>query len=358
MMSITKQSKWVSSQAVPPKDPEETLSSGEDDSTESLNSYEYSENSEPISGNCTLYDCSAFVTQPEPHLLNTSLLSGNSSVINVRPSLELYKFKAASKIQYFFKAKKNKHKIFTLINSLSKYQDQSMKEFGFYKFKAWIDTEEQAARIIQLCWKVYKGKILANLPSPRRQMLARAVSIGGSILKIQALIEKVVSRRSSPSSPCKEIKGGRRKLSQQMRSQSFSINLIQSACEDENETQDSKPSTPALEVWNKHNRNQSTDSTWESVSESVVMGSLLMKREFKVRTKRRSRMGVDELSNALNRDLEAVGWNWQEEESCLIFNNIASCVPVLKKDSKFCSFQNFDKLKNQLICEYKDLIKY
>ena len=349
MMSITKQSKWANSQAVLPKDPQETLSSGEDDSTESLNSFEYSENSEPISGNCTLYDCSAFVTQPDPRMLNTSLLSGSSSVLNVRPSLELYKFKAASTIQYFFKAKKNKQKVAGLISTWSKCQDQTIKKWAFGSFKAWVSTQEQAAKVIQLSWKVYKGRISLNLPSPRRNMLARAVSIGGSILKIQALIEKVVSRRSSPSSPCKEVKGARGRLSQQMRSQSFSINLIQSACEDENETQDSKPSTPALEVWSKHARNQSTDSTWESVSESVVLGSFVMKREFKVRTKRRSRMNVDELSKALERDLELGGWICQGEESC---------VPLLKKDSKFCSFQNFEITKKELICEYKDLIKY
>lgn len=352
MMSITKQSKWGGSEAVPPKAPEETLSSGEDDSTESLNSYEYSENSEPISGNCSFYDCSAFVTQSEPLLCNTSLLSGRESVINVRQSLELYKFKAASTIQNFFKAKKAQQKILNFTINLSKLSESTAKKHKIYSIKlikSWIFTKKRAAKIIQLNWKVYKARISQNLPSPRRQMLARAVSIGGSILKIHAMIEKVVSRRSSPSSPTKETKRFHRKLSPQMKSQSFSINLVQSAFEDENETQDSKPSTPAPEFYNKHNRNQSIDSTWESVNESTVIGSLVMKRDIRIRTKRRITMNLEELNFALKSDLEVDRWN------CAVEN---SCIPALKRDSKFYSFKDFNYLKNELICEYKNLIKY
>lgn len=304
-MSITKQSKWVSSEAIPPKAPEETLSSGEDDSTESLNSYEYSENSEPISGNCSFYDCSAFATQYEPPLYNTSLLSNRDSVLNIRPSLDLYKHKSISLIQNFFRSKKSQQKFLKLSSHLSKLLNKQ-KLYSVTLIKSWIFTRKRAVKIIQLNWKVFKARISHNLPSPRRQMLARAVSIGSSILKIHAMIEKVVSRRSSPSSPTKETRKSSRKLNPQMKSGSFSINLIQSVCDDENETLDSKSSTPAPEFYNKHNRNQSIDSTWESVNESSVN-----EKEIKIRTKRSVTMNLDELS--FKSDLEADGWNCANE---------------------------------------------
>ena len=340
----------------------------EDNLTEFINSYEYSENSDDIPDEDSFSDCSPFITQPEALLVKTSVLSMRNSLLNIRESLNNYRSQAASKIQKFFRQSKLKPKlrqISALIRNLQISQFQTHKKASFESIWLFSQSKIEKAKLRNtnlIDDKLDCSQISQNFPSPRRKMLVRAVSIGRALKKIDNLVEKVVSRRTSPVSPVKTNQGYAKKVKKGNRDQtnlkilhctkrnqkSFSIKLVSGSCSDESESQDSKSTTPGLDHVGWKTFRTSDDSTMESVNEPIS-GNIILRRKFRVRAQRRILMKLDELENALAIDLKAPSWSPSNIEN--------SIVPCIFKDSKFCASDSFEMVKEKLICEYKDLIK-
>ncbi|OMJ69958.1 hypothetical protein SteCoe_32185 [Stentor coeruleus] len=334
MVSTLKKSKWLNSDQVLAKVAEENVPDTEEDSNESINSYQYSENSSNPVEEISCFDCFV-VTIDEVPLERTSLLSSRTKSSNFRDCINNYKSKSATIIQRFIRARKRKIRITSLIKTLKNLLQKAYKRKTFKKIRIWLCSQINAAKIIQKAWKHHKQSKISQMFSPRRQLLARAVSIGGTIIRINNYIDEILSRSRSPSPESSLVSNNSpilRRSSLQIKKKISCINLIPSFYSDESETTETISSTPLLELSvNQNCKIVSVDLSTcdcESVQEDLKQGSLLMKKPFKVRIKKKtSKMSLNELEEKCRVDYE------EYKNRRIAF--IDSCIPQFKEDSVF-----------------------
>ncbi|OMJ89462.1 hypothetical protein SteCoe_8358 [Stentor coeruleus] len=335
MVSTLKKSKWLNTDQVIAKVAEEDVPATDEDSNESMNSYEYSDNSSSPVEEISCFDCFV-ITLDEVPLEKTSLLSSRTKSSNFRDCISNYKSKSATIIQRFIRARKRRIRGAKLVKALKNSLQNASKRKVFIKIRSWLLSEINAAKIIQKAWKHHKRSINSQISSPRRQLLARAVSIGGTILRINNYIDDIVSRSKSPSPESSLVSNNSpilRHSSLQIKKKSSCINLIPSFYSDDSETIETISSTPLLELSvNQHCKIVSVDLStcdWESVQEEPPkQGYIMMKKPFKVRIKKKTcKMNLDELEEKCRID-------YKEFKSRRIMF-VDSCIPQFKEDSAF-----------------------
>lgn len=345
MVSLLKKPQWL--QPLTPKYAEESLSSEDENSTESVYSYSITQNTESaFHSSMSNIDLSYLVTQEDPQLISTSSISITKSSGNLRLSLNNYKSKSASRIQNFYRLKKLNHKFKTLIKVLKPLLVSIKKRKVLKKFLQNVKIQDKAAACIQRFWKIYleKKENFSGL-SPRRKLLSRTVTIGSKLIKIQKIIETVVLNRnfSSPSSPDSSplirLKG---KFGHQ-RSLSSGFGL----CRSLSDSQDTNSCTLGSVCGDKSRFGQSEVSTdsYKNFSNS----SLLMKRSIRVRTKRVRPLNLEQLLMQLNQDT----CSYQP----LMPEKSFTSIPQLFPNCKFFLNLDPDSCKKSLECEYKELAK-
>lgn len=333
MVSTLKKSKWLNTEQVIAKVAEEDVPATDEDSNESINSYRYSDNSSSPVEEISCFDCFV-ITIDEVPLEKTSILSSRTKPSNFRDCINNYKSKSATIIQRFIRARKGRIRGAFLIKALKNQLQNACKRRVFARIRAWLLSEINAAKIIQKAWKRHKQSTNSQILSPRRQLLARAVSIGGTILRINNYIDEIVSRSRSPSPESSLVSNNSpilRRSSFQIKKKSC-INLIPSFYSDDSETIETISSTPLLELSvNQHCKIVSVDLStcdWESVQEDPRQGSFLMKKPFKVRIKKKfGKMHLDELEERCRIDYE----EFKNRRTAFI----DSCIPQFKEDSAF-----------------------
>lgn len=337
MVSLLKKVNWL--RPLTPKYAEESLSSEDENSTESLQSFTFSMNTEGASQvRMSNENLPYLVTQEDPQLISTSSISIMKSSGNLRSSISNYKAKSASRIQLFYRLKKLHLKFKTLIKVVRQSMNTFRKRRVLNKLLLNIKSQNLAAVCIQKNWKFYLEKKDNDCGlSPRRRLLSRTVTIGSKLIKIQKVIETVVLNRnfSSPSSPDNiplvRLKG---KLVHQ-RSLSSGISLFRSL----SDSQDTNSCT-----FRFGQGEFSTDSC-----KSFSNASLLIKRPIRIRTKRIHPLNIDQLSNQLDQDI-FLHKPFQNSKT-------DSLIPQLLINSKFFEQLEQESSKKSLECEYKELVK-
>ena len=341
MVSLLKKTHWL--RPLTPKYAEESLSSEDENSTESLHSFTFSMGTESaFQARMSNDDLPYLVTQENPQLISTSFISITKSSSNLRSSISSYKTKSASRIQLFYRLKKLTHKYKTLIKVVKHLRISFQKRRVLNKFMQNIKQQHLAALCIQKSWKFYLEKKVNDAGlSPRRKLLSRTVTIGSKLIKIQKIIETVVLSRnfSSPNSPdsipsirLKEKPGYKRSLSS-------GLCLFRSL----SESQDTNSCTLRSVFEEKSKLGMSEFSTDSCKTFSTA--SLLMKRSIRIRTKRTRALNIDQLSEQLDQDtfLHKPFKNSKTDTS----------IPKLSINSKFFQQLELEICKKSLECEYK-----
>ena len=342
MVSLLKQAQWL--RPLTPKHAEESLSSEDENSTESVYSYSYSNNTDSVShSSMSNIDLSYLVTQEDPQLISTSSISITKSSGNLRLSLNNYKSKSASRIQFFYRLKKLHHRFKTLIRVAKPLLVSIQKRKVLKKFANNVKIQVRAAVRIQRCWKIYleKKENYSGL-SPRRKLLTRTVTIGSKLIKIQKIIQTVVLNRnfSSPSSPESSPLIRLRGNSGHKRSLSSGFSL----CRSLSDSQDTNSCTLGSVFGEKSKSEVSTDSY-----KTFPNSSLLMKRAIRVRTKRVRPLNLQQLLEQLTQDSSSL--------LPLICQKPFTCIPELSDSCRFFQHLDLEALKKSLECEYKELAK-
>lgn len=339
-MGFLKKSRCFYTEQVMPKCPEEMLSSDEENSNESVVPYMYSENSESNNlGNTSVVDFS--FTNEEHSLGRTSQMPCIKSAPNFRTCLQMYKIKSATRIQQFFRLTKLKKQAKDFLNKLKKIYRVLALYKGLEKLKNWVRSRNNAAVAIQRKWRLFISRQKEGVPSPTRRLLAKAVNIGNKLLKIRKVIDKVVSSRgpSPPTSPIPFQNSDRI-----CRSQSNVIFLKPSLSTDEPETIETINSTP-----NAAGHDKFRYSSIEFAPGTLkVELSLVMKRPFQIRTKRKQLLSLGELGKQLMIDQN----NFVPWKPIKVLSNI----PCLEDHSSYFSVIS-SETKEKLLCEYKELLK-
>jgi hypothetical protein len=200
---------------------------------------------------------------------------------------------------------------------------------------------QYSAKTIQKAWKNYQQRKSREF-SPRRKLLSRTVMIGTKIIKIQKFIDNVLLTRntSSPVSPDLSPLILQRTPPRHFRSQSSCISLFKSL-EDTQET---------------------NSATFQSFYERSRFGenspdfsrfglSLLMKKTFRVRTKKFRSLTLEELSKQSDQDLTRFSQGVTEN------SEKSTRIPQLFQNSYFFQSDDWEHMKKRLECEYRELAK-
>lgn len=343
MVSLLKKSKWLHSEQVLPKLPEESLSEDEENSTESIVSYMYSENSESSWVEKTSVIDFSF-TNEDQSLGRTSQLSCIKSAPNLRSSLQTYKIKSATRIQQFFRLKKLYSRIKDFLAKFKKINKRESMRKGLRKFKFWVDLNHHCAKLIQNRWKLFRIRQKGGIISPTRKLLVRAVTIGTKLLKIKKFIDKVVVSRG-PSPPTSPPPAYILNSESFYRSQSSVISLQPSICSDDPDTQETYTSTPSAAINDKF-RYSSIEFAPEKIKYSFC---LVMKKPFQIRTKRKRILKLEDLEQQLMLDQTSfTPW-----KICSFAAKTE--IPYLEENSEYF-LQISSETKEKLLCEYKELL--
>ena len=345
MVSLLKKSKWLHSEQVLPKLPEESLSEGEENSTESVVSYMYSDNSESSCVEKTSVIDFSF-TNEEHSLGRTSQLSCIKSAPNLRTSLQTYKIKSATRIQKFFRLKKLNSRLKGFFARSKDINSRQLMRKGLRGFRSWVDLNHRCSRLIQRRWRLYRNRHKGGAVSPTRRLLVRAVTIGTKLLRIRRFIDKVVVSRG-PSPPTSPDPVSNLSLDLFYRSQSSVISMQPSVCSDDPDTQETYTSTPGATVSSKFGC-----SSIEFAPEQLKYSfSLLMKKPFQIRTKRKRVLKLEELEGQLMLDQRSF-MPWM---SCSLGAGETK-IPCLGESCRYFDRVSSDT-KEGLLCEYKELLK-
>lgn len=295
-----------------------------------------------------LQNLNHLITELNINSEETSLLPFNEFKTNFKTLIEHYKSKSASKIQTFWRAKKKKLQI----KNLQKIQAGFLRQKYFSRFaeksqKFYLKRMVSVLRI-QKAWrcnlKKRQNKIMNISP---KCLLAQAVKIGGKLLKITSVIEKIRPHRknSDPNQETPEKKklilvSRMRKVRSSSTVDCMSSKLKESIIEDSNDLtievipEISLMSMNLLEVSNRNIR-------------EISKKSLVMQKDSKVHTKQAKSLTYFELQKIFECDLA---------KNAPMEKFPKSVIPTITNPHKIYHINSIDEVKKVLFNEYLELI--
>jgi hypothetical protein len=317
---------------VAPKVIEESVPLEQEDESDCFSSLQYSQISDSeADANSSLR--SFLVTPDDVSAEKTSVFPALNQFPNIRQSLQSYKTQAAVSIQRFVKQRKVKKFSNLLIIIFKRIKLQ----LGFKAVQQRAAIRNLAVSIIQRQWKLYKLRLNCCLPSQRRYILFRTISIGERIKDINEVINQAVEKRNqSPKSPVKRGLLVYKKNSLNLRMQCRSNTLLTGASMELMDSLETIASCSLVEAQSAGLSRNSNEYAGKGKSKGV------------------GNVGIAKYKTMTGENFHSL----TEEDEKRIGKRRETAFPkVNQKTSFFATTGKFENIRKKLNCEYGELRK-